>query len=362
MQAIWNYDVENKRPTDTFLTLKEMSFADAQGETNFVVFSPTWLPNDCHVAQITLRPEQAPGRPENVDAAEHGLTPWSQANPSSLRAVIHGRDRRLRIKQFLYDWAVPAASTAPLWKSERLIPFACQDAIAWLGADYMQRPGACVQRRRTQIEISVEDGSFSDDELRGILRSMQMADPERAAAVEQVPFHRLNYFMRYQVVGPDVPYGLWKYRHARRYSHGRMIEDPASLTDPPVPVPQFSHPAYRFDSGAVIEKPEENHREVELIFRHRENFSDHLWLTAINSDSALSLPSDPQPEEHPAERRRKESLAGRSISYASLTERHGAWEAWWREGEIAIALWAGASQFLDGDAFRDIVSEVKVTT
>ncbi len=123
-----------------------------------MVFRPEWLPPDCSISQVTLRPEQPPGRPGGIDARQIGQTPWSEGNPCSVRAVVTGAQRRLRLKQFLYAWAPPAASTSALWKSPQLTPVMCQDAIAWLGTDYMGRAGACVQRMRTEIEVSEEDG------------------------------------------------------------------------------------------------------------------------------------------------------------------------------------------------------------
>src|SRR5262245_60959615 len=89
----------------------------AQAGANFVVLAPRALPAGCRIGEVTLRPDQPPGRPEGVEPSEIGAAPWTDANPASVRAVIEGEGRRLRLKQFLYDWSPPAASVAALWTS-----------------------------------------------------------------------------------------------------------------------------------------------------------------------------------------------------------------------------------------------------
>jgi hypothetical protein len=357
---IWEQDASTTKKRDSLRPLQETSFEKAQRSTNFVVFSTTWLPQESQLTRITLRPEQAPGRPVDIDPSQYGLTPWSEANPSSLRAVISGRDRRLRIKQFLYDWGVPAASTAPLWNSAYLRPFLCQDSIGWLGTDYMGKPGACTQLMRTQIEISVDEGHFTDLELKNILNGLKVVNEEFSETLQRVPFHRLNYFVRHKVSGPDVPHGLWKYRHARRYRHSQIVPKDELIASSQVPVPVLEHPDFLFDSAVVMNEPDEGHREVEVIYRHRLNHSDYLWMVAMNKDSRIALPEIPEPEDHPAEERREETLRGRTVFYAALTEKFGAWEVFWRERDAAIAVWASASQFYDGQDFRSLVDRVRL--
>ena len=189
----------------------ETTPADAQAATNFVVFGPSWLPDDCSVRTVTLRPERPPGRPAGVDADEMGQTPWSDGNPCSLRTVVAGDGRRLRCKQFLYDWAPPAASVAPLWGTSDPTPVDCGDAVGWLGTDYKDNRGACVQRERTQVELSVVDGAFDDDELASVLDGLTPAAPAAAREVRGVPFHRLSYWTRYACEPVSVPHGLWSH-------------------------------------------------------------------------------------------------------------------------------------------------------
>ena len=108
---------------------RELTLAEAQAATNFVVMSPALLPEGCSLGVTSLREEQPPGRPTGTDREAMVQTPWSVANPCSIRTLVSGRGRALRIKQFLYDWSPPAASVAPLWDSPELLPFQC--AACW---------------------------------------------------------------------------------------------------------------------------------------------------------------------------------------------------------------------------------------
>ncbi|WP_313693119.1 hypothetical protein [Halorarum halobium] len=342
-------------------TPRETTFADAQSDTNFVVLEPNRLPDDCRVGEVTLRPEQPPGRPGDVTAEDIGQTPHSDGNPCSVRAMIEGESRRLRLKAFLYDWAPPAASIAPLWRTDDPTPVTAGDEVGWLGTDYMGRRGACVQRDRTQVELSVVAGEFSDDELRTVLDGLTPADPDGAAAVRAVPFHRLNYWVRYRCPPVAVSHGVWDYAPTHPYGSSRPLSPVELATNAPAGdaaagdtnvrplVP--SGDGYVLDSAVAF--PDED--AVECVFRRRENASDHLWLIAAGADSSLAPDLPPQESDQSAGARRRLDLRGTTGHYGALTEDHGAWEATWEEGGVRYAAWAGSSQFLDGAAFRSLV-------
>lgn len=328
----------------------EVSFADAQAAANFVVFEPGWLPADCRLAEVTLRPEQPPGRPDDVSAADIGQTPWGEGNPCALRAVVAGDGRRLRIKGFLYDWAPPAASVAPLWETPEPEPVACGDAVGWLGTDYKGNRGACVQRARSQLEVSVLEGTFDDDELADLLCGFEVAAPEAARAVRSVPFHGLNYWVRYGYEPTAVPHGLWDYHVARPYETSVPVA-PFALADLPISPLIPGDERFAFDSAVVF--PEA--AAVECVFRNRRNGSDHLWLVAAREESPLAPSIPPEASAQPAERREPVDLRGTTVHYAALTEERGAWEAVWAEDGVHYVVWAAASPLLDGDGVRDVI-------
>ncbi|MFC4451795.1 hypothetical protein [Halorussus aquaticus] len=340
---------------------RETAPADAQAAVNFVVFDPEWLPDDCRVETVTHRPEQPPGRPSDVAAADIDQTPHSDGNPCSVRTVVAGEDRRLRLKQFLYDWAPPSASIAPLWRTPDPAPFECGDAVGWLGTDYKDARGACVQRDRTQVELSVREGEFSDEELRRLLDGLTPVDPEGARRVRRVPFHRLNYWARYGCRPPVVPHGLWDYAPEHPYEENLVLSPVALRADPPVPalVPggSDSSPGGQFVLDSALAFTEAD--ALEAVFRNRANGCDHLWLLATDADSALAPSLPPDPSDQSAETRAAMDLRGTTVHYAALTEDRGAWEALWAENGVRYAVWAGSSRSLDGAAFRELVDSLE---
>jgi len=337
---------------------RETTPSAAQAGANFVVFEPGWLPDDCAVAETTIRPEQPPGRPEGLDAADIGQTPHSEGNPSAVRTVVAGEGRELRIKQFCYDWAPPAASVAPLWGTEDPTPVEAGDAVGFLGTDYKGNRGACVQRARTQVEVSVLDGEFDDAELGGLLDGLEPAADPRSTPVRQVPFHRLSYWARYRCEAVGVPHGLWAHGVARPYDECVPCSPVAlGAVEPQLVVPGDDGPGADYALDSAVTFPESG--AVEAIFRHEGNGSDHLWITAAAHDSDLGPAVPPEPADQPAETREAMELRGEPVHYAALTDESGAWEAVWTEDGTTYAAVAGASRYLDGDAFRRLVAELE---
>lgn len=334
------------------------SVADAQASANFVAFRTGWLPDDCSVDEVTFRPELPPGRPEGATAQELGQNDHTDGNRCSLRVVVAGDGRRLRLKQFCYDWAPPAGGIAGLWHADEPTAFDCGDAIGWLGRDYKGNRGACVQRDRTQIECSVTRGQFSDDELRRLMDGLTPADHDGARVVRGAPFHRLNYWVRYRCRPPGPSHGLWEHSPARPYDECRRLSRVALAGEEPVSLPVSplvpSGTAYALDSAVAFPRAE----AVECVFRHRANGSDHLWLTAAAEGSPLAPTLPPDPADQAAETRRAVDLRGTTVHYAALTEADGGWEAFWSEDGVRHAAWAGPSRELDGEGFRDVVSSL----
>lgn len=362
MKHYWEKTDRSARLTDSreVQPLRKTTLAEAQQLVNFVVFTPEWLPDDCELTEVTVRPEQPPGRPKGIEAEQIGQTPWSEGNPCSIRTVISGHDRRLRLKQFLYDWAPPAASTAPLWNSPRLTPRPCRSTVAWLGTDYMKRQGACIQTMRTQIELSVIDGVFSDEALGRILNMLGPAALEESYGVQRAPFHLLNYWVRYGMTALQVPYGLWKYQHPRRYDQSRQVSLEELRLNTPVRLLLPDNSPYVFDSAVLISEDEPFNREVELIFRHSDNGSDHLWMITMNAESERKGVIPPRPEKHLAEVREVIRLRGTSVWYAALYEEYGAWEAIWEEEGVHYSVWAGATLFQNGHQFKMLVDDLRL--
>jgi hypothetical protein len=96
------------------------------------------------------------------------------------------------------------------------------------------------------------------------------------------------------------------------------------------------------------------------FYRHQQNLSDHLWITAIDRHSELTLPIPPEPETHRAAVRQAQRLRNSTVWYAALSEQYGAWEAFWEEEKVRYAAWAGTSPFQNGEQFKTIVENLRV--
>ncbi len=194
-------------PAELEATPPEMEAAKAQVWSNFIVFTPRRLPAGTRLIKESLRREAPPGRVGNSTA---GRTPWSENNPAAFRFEVAGEGRRLRVKQFLYDWAFPAVDHPALWQSRASSDALNQHHIVWHGVDYMGHPAASARLARTMIELSVLDGTFAREEITEIYRSLHAADPGAASTIIATPFAALSYWARRPdapVIG--VPLGIW---------------------------------------------------------------------------------------------------------------------------------------------------------
>lgn len=356
MVFVWQNSDSNARllRREDVVAPQEVTLADAQPFMNFVVFQPTILPSDCAISSISMRPEQPPGRPDGISAAEIGQTPWSNANPSSIRIVISGNGRRVRLKQFLYDWAPPAAGIAPL-DGPASEPHRCGDVVVWLGVDFKGNRGGCCQRMRSQIELSVTLGVFSDEELIEIFKGLEPVSHAMATIVAATPFHLLNYWCRYRFPSTGVPHGLWKYHNRHHYEHalpGSIAEAQARAK---IVCRLPTEELFEVDSAASIVDAPANYRAVEVILRNRKNRSDHLWILAIGADCHDAPEIPPTADSYPAQVRTKITLGSVDVWYAAFDRQFGAWEAFWQDEDIRYCVWAGPSLFLTSDEFLETI-------
>lgn len=234
----WSHRVLES-PADLDAEPPTMSAKEAQAWSNFVVFAPRHVPADCSLAGSTVRREAPPGRVGDHTA---GRTPWTDSNPAAYRLEIVGDRRRIRLKQFLYDWAFPALDHPALWKSEtRAVPIDDRHVL-WYGRDYKGNPAASARIRRTNIEASVLEGEFTDQELLDVYGSLEPADPGAVEAINRnTPFAHLSYWARHRDAETiAVPLGLWRFHqppeatlrwHAAGERAARVggIEPPATL-------------------------------------------------------------------------------------------------------------------------------------
>lgn len=104
-----------------------------QKQCNFIVFMPTSLPSDLVITEKSFRKESK------------SSTNKRENNRSTFRQIFEGVNRRLVIKQFLYDWAPPAYDHPCLWRNDEIATKAESPAprgqfvgnnVIWFGKNY----------------------------------------------------------------------------------------------------------------------------------------------------------------------------------------------------------------------------------
>lgn len=339
----------------------EVDLARAQNGVNFSVLAPGQLPPDCAVSRVTLRPEQPPGRPPGIAATDLGGCERTEGNPCSLRIEIAGRRRTLRLKEFLYDFGPTSAGIAPLWGSREVVPLRSGEQVGWLGQDYRSAVGGCAQIDRTQVEFRVTGGSFTPHELTDVLAGLTAVCPDAGRAWWNAPFHDRNYWIRYRCPAMGVPYGLWVYDRSRRYHRVISVGDPSA--EGPVPLPQ-ELPAregrFILESAVVMRADELDHCEVEGLYRHFGNGSDHVWVSVMNADSQLAVDVPPRREPMLFASRSGEVVlpgAGR-VWIAAVDPAVGAMEARWERDRVRRSVWTSPSVHLGVGVFEELLVQI----
>ncbi|MEU5437870.1 hypothetical protein AB0G73_31450 [Streptomyces sp. NPDC020719] len=301
---------------------------EAQEWCNFTLWHPFELPAGCDTAVGTLRKEAPPGR----TGPDAGRSPWSAANPAAFRTEIGGPGRRLRLKQFLYDWAFPAADHPALWGSEtRHFPIG-SGRVVWLGTDYLGHAAASARMLRTTVELSVLEGEFTGEELVELYRSLRPAVAEVPARVVRTPFSALSYWARHRDVEMvSVPTGLFTFHRRTRPHEGDWVptaELARFLAARRVPA---SLGGFACDSAAVFADADGS-RELEVIYTSGDG--DELRLV-LQRPGGGRMPFPPQREKHPA-RAEEISVDGRTVHLAYVDDEVGPFDAMWRDEAAGV--------------------------
>src|SRR5262249_56332562 len=94
--------------------------------------------------------------------------------------------------------------------------FASSD-VGGLGTDFRGLPGASVSLDRTTTELSVLNGSFSEDELQQICRGLRPVNPEARNQILHTPLATLCYQSRHKELPIAVPVGFWAHERKQEY-------------------------------------------------------------------------------------------------------------------------------------------------
>jgi hypothetical protein len=332
---------------------REMPPDQAQVWCNFVLLMPGWLPQDCrHPFTGSLRTEASPGR----SASDQGRPNWTRANTSSFSTVAHGNERRLRIKQFLYDWAPPASDHPSLWGHADKVFSIDSKRVAWLGTDYKKSTAASGILWGTMCEVRVLEGTFKEEELTRIMRELHPVDANAKALITATPFSTLSYWARHRCAMVKVPYGLWKFRRPDEnvsYQWLKRSDIKRTLLNMIPNGPE----GWQIDSVCVIGELD-NPDEIDILYvlggRDR-----YMWCATILKPDKVGLSMPPEKDAHPCQTDTLE-VAGVTVHHAWLDDSFGPHDVVWEKNSRRYLVESNSAVGFDTNALVKLITPMIV--
>lgn len=201
-EVLWEPSIVTD-PASPLAAITEIDPVDAQSWCNFEVFAPSTTSN-WKLDRCTLRREALPG----LCPGDRGRSSWTAANPSAVRLELTLGSKRVRLKQFLYDWAPAAGGQPCLWSR----PTTAHDVggrLVWLGTDYLGKTGGYARIGRTSCELRVLNGAVAASDILDVYAALERSSRAGAERVRRATFATLSYWARHDVPLQEVPYGLW---------------------------------------------------------------------------------------------------------------------------------------------------------
>ncbi|HEY9775120.1 MAG TPA: hypothetical protein V6C81_15250 [Planktothrix sp.] len=332
---------------------QEITPDQAQAWCNFVLVMPGWLPSDCRQPFTgSLRMEAPPAR-----AAQDANRPnWTRANTSSYLTIAQSPERRLRIKQFLYDWAPPASDHPALWGSKDRPVTIDSKRIGWLGTDYEKRAAASAILWGTTCEVRVEQGFFTETELTRICRELHPVDSKAKDLIAVTPFSKLSYWARYPCALVPVPHGLWKVRRTKLDIPHAWFSKADAKRSLIATLPQCPE-GWNIDSIGVfgaMESPE----EIEILYVHGTR-DRYLWCTVLFNKNHIQLDVPPEKDTHPCQTRVID-VNGVEVHHAWIDDHYGPHDGVWQKDGRTYMLQGNAAVGFDPTAFANLLSVFSV--
>ncbi|MFI1681819.1 hypothetical protein [Streptomyces sp. NPDC020607] len=332
---------------------EELPAEEAQEWCNFVLWRPTLLPEGCSLLTSTLRKEAPPGHREGAT----GRSPWSDANNAVYRSEIGGPGRRLRIKQFLYDWAFPAADHPCLWGSATRPEVLSGGQVLWFGTDYLGNAATSARMSRTTVELSVLEGEFSDAELVALHNGFVPSGDDVVERVLRTPFHELSYWARYPVSMVSVPTGLYSFKRHDRVHTGTWV--PRGELDGFL----AAHDAPSAPGGFVAESAatftgSSGEQETEIVYVRADIDGGELRLVLQRTGKGR-IPFPPEREDHPAVTE-EIGLDGQLVHLAYIDPVLGPFDAQWSDATRGVEgkLMSSTHEGLTREVFLSALSTV----
>jgi hypothetical protein len=223
---------------------------EAQNYTNFVILMPM-LSDEYMIQNISLRKE-------------------SKDERSSIRFEIKNNGRVLRIKQFFYDWAIPVITADTNLVSQGK-SFNVDGIVGFIGIDYKGNQAACYSKWFTNIELSVLEGAFEENEIISIFKSLKAVDKNYIAKLGQQSFTTCSYTARFKkskwANEDEISRVTW-------YEATEIVPIEESLKLG-IALPAL-HNHYFLDSIGF--KSYDFGNEFHFLYRSKRNYTDGFWL------------------------------------------------------------------------------------
>ena len=297
-------------PDSPEAAVQQVSWTEAQSWCNFVLMQPKVLPKETSIENAGARPEAPPRK----DDKQGPYPTWTKSNRCAFRFEIAGEGRRMRIKEFLYDWAPPAFDHPCLWLS-RTQGFQIGDDIGWLGLDFRKLPGASSTLDRTSIELSVLEGNFTADEIEAVYRSLEPVDAGAREQILSTPLADLSYQSRHREPVIAVPIGYWA--HKRKPAEIASFAFRAENAPPGLPGENIVPPAsygYRLDSVFVYDELEQP-QEADFAYEQNERPGHYLRVLASPSTAENGIRYPPTLDRQPCSSEVL-NIGGQEVYYA----------------------------------------------
>jgi hypothetical protein len=204
---------------------------------------------------------------------------------ASYRQIYEGEGRKLVVKQFLYDWAPPAYDYPSLWRDAKRATtaeapppraFFIGNHALWIGKNYRMQNGATLEKDRTRVEITLENGNFTDNELIYFCHGLEPANPEKAETILRTPFSHLSYQKRHLEKASGVPTGFWK--HQRDKSLFSFALDKTAFEPPELIKEKLEELGYFLNSIFAVGENAQHPVELEFIFEHKDSPGSFIRL------------------------------------------------------------------------------------
>lgn len=302
----------------------------AQAQINFPLLlpDPSALPEGMSPGDLTVRPE-------------------SDAAHSTVRMVLEGGGRRLRIKSYFFDWWRPTELTQPLARVHGF--YRVEGGIVAWGRDGRGRYLSVLGRGRATIEVAILQGTFVELELRRLMGGFAAVVPSLAERFAGTPFPLLSYHIR-RGRGPG---GLDELAAA---SWTRTPEEIAARATSPLLVPPTgSRPGWTFDGGARWESPPPD--ECQWLYRDSQGAVVLYGRARPTADSQpLKLPATYRSQE--GWRARQTMVRRRRATVAAQHPDLGGYSAAWAESGHRYQIFVRPGALPGMRSFLDLINHL----